>query len=136
MGNCVARQATIVENGECKQPIREAEAMEPSKEEGGDNGSKENHGNNSKSGTGVRIRVVVTQRELVQFLKNNESKYSSVEQLLSEMKLKRRRRKFLTGMYEAVSNKNINPKANKSADTLANDVPIPVGISPSIFTVH
>ncbi|KAI8558284.1 hypothetical protein RHMOL_Rhmol04G0079300 [Rhododendron molle] len=90
MGNCVARQATIVENGECKQPIREAEAMEPSKEEGGDNGSKENHGNNSRSGTGVRIRVVVTQRELVQFLKNNESKYSSEEQLLSEMKLKKR----------------------------------------------
>ncbi|KAF7144833.1 hypothetical protein RHSIM_Rhsim04G0054400 [Rhododendron simsii] len=92
MGNCVARQATIVENGKCKQPIREAEAIEPSEKKSGANGRKGNNGNSSKSGTGVRIRVVVTQRELVQILKNNESKYSSVEQFLSEMKLKRRRK--------------------------------------------
>ncbi|XP_062104672.1 uncharacterized protein LOC133815931 [Humulus lupulus] len=48
----------------------------------------------SKSGV-VRIRLVVTQEELKQILnykKNKDSKVSSVEQLLSEMKLSRRSR--------------------------------------------
>ncbi|KAM6572663.1 hypothetical protein CsatA_016743 [Cannabis sativa] len=46
----------------------------------------------SKSGV-VRIRLVVTQQELKQILnykKNNDCKVSSLEQLLSEMKLSRR----------------------------------------------
>ncbi|KAA8524631.1 hypothetical protein F0562_011054 [Nyssa sinensis] len=48
-----------------------------------DDVGRKNHGD-SKSGV-VRIRVVVTQRELNQIL-NNESKYSSVDQLLRAMK--------------------------------------------------
>ncbi|KAH7842628.1 hypothetical protein Vadar_007499 [Vaccinium darrowii] len=62
------------------------------KKSGAANCNRENQRNSSKSGTGVRIRVVVTQRELIQILRNNKSKYSSVEQLLTEMKLKRRRK--------------------------------------------
>ncbi|THG02861.1 uncharacterized protein LOC114293578 [Camellia sinensis] len=56
-------------------------------EEGG-NGEESNNG--YSKGGGVRIRVVVTQRELIQIL-SNKSKYSSVGQLLSAMKLKSRK---------------------------------------------
>ena len=45
---------------------------------------------NAKCGA-VRIRVLVTQRELIQILTNNESKHSSMEQLLSVVKTERRK---------------------------------------------
>ncbi|CAL5391234.1 unnamed protein product [Camellia sinensis] len=54
----------------------------------GGNGEESNNG--YSKGGGVRIRVVETQRELIQIL-SNESKYSSVGQLLSAMKLKSRK---------------------------------------------
>ncbi|XP_028106133.1 uncharacterized protein LOC114305239, partial [Camellia sinensis] len=54
-----------------------------------EDGNEESNNGYSKGG-GVRIRVVVTQRALIQIL-SNESKYSSVGQLLSAMKPKRRK---------------------------------------------
>ncbi|XP_057508961.1 uncharacterized protein LOC130791717 [Actinidia eriantha] len=53
-----------------------------------DGADKERNGY-SKNGA-VRIRVVVTRRELIQILRS-ETKYSSVEQLLKAMKLKSRK---------------------------------------------
>ncbi|KAL6953310.1 hypothetical protein U1Q18_024505 [Sarracenia purpurea var. burkii] len=113
MGNCTARNRILAQNDEKDKKPREAVAVERTREstssskreperhvnggkkktvrfrlqEEGANG-KESRGF-SKSG-GVRIRAVVTRRELVQILRN-ESKISSVEQLLSLVKMKNRK---------------------------------------------
>ncbi|KAF5949318.1 hypothetical protein HYC85_011311 [Camellia sinensis] len=55
-----------------------------------EDGNGEESNNGYSKGGGVSIRVVVTQRELIQ-ISSNESKYSSVGQLLSTMKLKSRK---------------------------------------------
>uniref|UniRef100_A0A5B7A6T3 Uncharacterized protein n=1 Tax=Davidia involucrata TaxID=16924 RepID=A0A5B7A6T3_DAVIN len=111
MGNCITTNI-IVDQNEKEEPRREAESIKETRSvtsselgsarpaNGGkkkmvrfklckeDGVGRESHGD-SKSGV-VRIRVVVTRRELNQIL-NNESNYSSVEQLLSAMKLRSRK---------------------------------------------
>ncbi|GMP54014.1 hypothetical protein CsSME_00019297 [Camellia sinensis var. sinensis] len=111
MGNCMTSKGISVHNEEDEEP-REEEAIErksissPKSElERHVNGEKkknerfklhEEDGNGEESnngyskGGGVRIRVVVTQRELIQ-ISSNESKYSSMGKLLSTMKLKSRK---------------------------------------------
>ncbi|KAK9285415.1 hypothetical protein L1049_024608 [Liquidambar formosana] len=60
-------------------------------------------GGDSKGGV-VRIRVVVTQRELQQLLNYKEgSKYSSVEQLLGAMKLRSKRISQVRTSEEGIS---------------------------------
>ncbi|PON83841.1 hypothetical protein TorRG33x02_203920 [Trema orientale] len=67
------------------------EDLEEKRTIGGVRGLNDPHGD-SKSGV-VRIRLVVTQEEFKQILnykKNKDSKFSSVEQLLNEIKLRGR----------------------------------------------
>ncbi|KAI8007214.1 hypothetical protein LOK49_LG07G02550 [Camellia lanceoleosa] len=104
MGNCVASNKILGQDEKDEQP-REEKAFERSvrnvdggkksvrfklhEEEEEEDGNGEERQGCSKGGA-VRIRVVVTQRELIQIL-NTKSKYSSVEQMLSAMKLKSRK---------------------------------------------
>ncbi|THG18497.1 ABC transporter F family member 4 [Camellia sinensis] len=109
MGNCVTSNKILGQDEKDEQP-REERAIERSvrhvdggkkksvrfklheeeeEEEEEEDGNGEERQGCSKGGA-VRIRVVVTQRELIRIL-NTKSKYSSVEQMLGEMKLKSRK---------------------------------------------
>ncbi|PON68729.1 hypothetical protein PanWU01x14_093360 [Parasponia andersonii] len=79
-----------LKDAEKKNRVRfKLQDLEEKRTIGGGRGLNDPHGD-SKSGV-VRIRLVVTQEELKQILnykKNNDSKFSSVEQLLNEIKLR------------------------------------------------
>lgn len=101
MGNCLASNNKVL--AEDDEQVKNANKInrkrvrlrlqeERSEIGGGNFGGNNNIKNGeSKSNGVVRIKLVVTQEELKQILsyKNGGSKFSSVEQLLSEMKLRR-----------------------------------------------
>ncbi|GMN58156.1 hypothetical protein TIFTF001_027249 [Ficus carica] len=101
MGNCLAsNNKVLAEDDEQvknankinKKRVRLRLQEERSEIGGGNFGGNNNIKNGeSKSNGAVRIKLVVTQEELKQILsyKNGGSKFSLVEQLLSEMKLRR-----------------------------------------------
>lgn len=70
-----------------------------------------------RKGTVVRIKVVLTQRELKQILSNDKnSKFSSVEQFLSAMKM--RSRSF---SHDRVSDENVDPSWKPALESIPED---------------